>query len=60
MVLRDGELTVTGFDPSAFKVTTDATGLSRVQFENVKTVQRFEISQEDFDALLVKVIADEQ
>lgn len=60
IVLRDGRLTVTGFDPSAFTTVTDATGMSRVLFENVRTVQQLDIPDEEFAALLVKVIADEE
>lgn len=60
VVLRDGRLTVTGFDPGAFTTVTDETGMSRVSFENVRTVQQLDVSDADFAALLVKVIADEE
>jgi hypothetical protein len=60
VVLRDGQVTVTGFDPAAFRVTTDSEEVSRVHFQNVTTVQQFDISDEDFGALLVKVVADEE
>ncbi len=60
IVLTDGRLVVTGFDPSEFKVTTDPTGLSRVTFANVKSVQQFNISDADFDNLVVRVATGEQ
>jgi hypothetical protein len=60
VVLSDGSLAVTGFDPTAFRVTTDQKGLSRASFANVQAVQRFDVKDEDFDNLVVRVVTSEQ
>lgn len=60
VVLTDGRLAVTGFDPAAFKVSTDEKGLSRASFANVQSVQRFDIRDEDFDNLVVRVVTSEE
>lgn len=60
VVLRGGAVAVNGFDPQAFKVTTDEKGISRVTFQNVTTVQRFHVTEEEFADLLVRVVADEE
>lgn len=60
VVLRDGRVEVTGFDPDAFQLSTDEKGLSSVTFENVTTVQRFDVTEEEFANFVVLVIADEE
>ena len=60
IVLRDGRLTVTGFDPAAFRVVTDEKGLSHVTFANVRTVQKLDVTDADFANLVVRVVADEE
>ncbi|HEX8435081.1 hypothetical protein [Archangium sp.] len=58
IVLQGGRLTVEGFDPTLFKVSTDRAGLTTVTFAQVKQVIRFDVSAEDFENLVVQSVAD--
>lgn len=60
VVLRDGRLAVTGFDARAFKVTTDAKGLSTVTFANVATNLRFDVTDEVFGNLVTRLVSAEE
>lgn len=42
MVLSNGTVTVDGFEPGAFRVATDEKNVSRLTFQDVTTVQRFD------------------
>jgi hypothetical protein len=44
----------------AFKVATDSKGLSNATFANVTTVQSLDVSDADFDKLVVRVISGEK
>lgn len=57
--LRDGAVTASGFDPKAFVVATDRNGLSVASFANVRTGLSFNVSDADFDRLVVEVTSTE-
>lgn len=55
-----GELSVTGFDPTAFILSTDDMGRTVVTFTDVATVVPLEdLSKEDFANVAVKILTDE-
>lgn len=60
IVLSDGRLSVSGFDPRAFSLSTDSKGVSTVNFTNVATTQRFSLTDADFGNLVVRLVAAEK
>jgi hypothetical protein len=60
VTLIGGELTVTGFDPAAFALSTNDEGHTVVTFTDVATVVPLEdLSKEDFASVAVKILTDE-
>lgn len=60
VTLIGGELTVTGFDPTAFTLSTDGAGRTVVTFTDVATIVPLEdLSKEDFASVAVKILTDE-
>lgn len=59
VALSGGELTVTGFDPAAFTLSTDDLGRTVATFADVATVVPLDLSAEDFAKVVVQVVNDE-
>ncbi|MCP3142250.1 hypothetical protein [Pyxidicoccus xibeiensis] len=58
IVLSNGVLRVSGFDPRQFTVTRDEKGITTVSFANLRTLVPMSISDADFGNLVVQTLVD--